>query len=110
MTIVPLKDIARAFRVDSWTVREWLRLGKLKGEKVNSRWQVRLEDYNSFAAKYKVETWKLKLSKDELLELVEDRLYEDVARELGVKPQTISYHMRKYGIKRKTWRRKNDGR
>lgn len=39
--LMNVRDVATMFDVKEITVREWLRLEKLKGTKVNGKWKVR---------------------------------------------------------------------
>jgi excisionase family DNA binding protein len=50
MTLLTVSDVAAALRVSQWTVREYLRIGKLRGQRLggNGPWRVRSADLEAF--------------------------------------------------------------
>lgn len=47
--LVRVSDVARAFDVTDYTVREWLKAGKMKGTKINGHWRVSEQAMKNYA-------------------------------------------------------------
>lgn len=79
--------------------------GDIPGTKLdNGTWVFYQKDLDIWAATHPHQTYKLDVSGEEIKSLVEGKTYTEVAEQLGVTRETITYHMRKQGILRKRGR------